>query len=420
LHRGRINLAGASWELELIVQTGRDAGARCTLSSSHPSPRVVGQSSTCDFRLHDPAISRHHAAIDTSSWPVVIRDLASTNGTFVNGVAVVEARLFGGETVRIGETTLGVECRTADPRATLDDRRRFGRILGVSRAMRSLYPLCERMAGSSEPLVIEGEAGTGKALLAESLHEMGPRAMGPFVVLDCALGTDDLTRQQLHRGDAFERLLDQADRGTVLLDELDALDPSLQRALARALSGAHADVRILVTTRADPDALVRQGRFRQDLHARVAVARIELPPLRAREGDIAYLSRHFWFDAGGKEREFPADALARAEAHSWPGNVRELREFVGELLVQHVEAAAGTCPAEPATPGSELEAVVGEVLKADVSYAEARRRLLVEFERRYVERMLTAHHGNVTRAAAASGLARRNFQLIRARRRDEG
>lgn len=277
-------------------------------------------------------------------------------------------------------------------------------MLGVSPAMRRLYPHFERLAGSPEPLVIEGEAGTGKELLARSLYDMGPRAMDPFVVYDCALGAVDPAISPREGDGAFEELLQRAAGGTLLLDELGKLDPSLQDALARALAEPHPEVRIVVTTRTDLGALVRKGRLGERLHALVAVARIELPPLRARNGDIAYLARHFWLEGGGEANAFPAAEIAHAEQHSWPGNVRELREFVRELLGHHPD---------------EIEGVVREALEAEVPYAEARRRLLVEFEQRYVERMLAAHHGNVTRAATASGLARRNFQLIRARRRAE-
>jgi len=416
----RIDITDASREIELLVTKGPDEGARFFLSSSHPSPLLIGQSATCDFRLADRSISRRHAAIDASSWPVRVRDLASTNGTFVNGVAIVEAHLLGGETLRLGDTTLLAEPRSAAPRARLVERSCFGRTLGKSAAMRRLYPLCDRLAASPESVLIEGEQGTGKELLAESLHEVGPRAAGPFVVIDCALGADDLARRQRDRGGAFEQLVGQAANGTLLLDELGELDAPLQRALARALAASAGAARILVATRKDLDWLVQRGRFREDLYAQVSASRIELPPLRARHGDVSHLARHFWIESGGDDAAFPVDALARAETQTWPGNVRELRELVSTLLVPSADAG----PSFPATTeptidkSEELGAVVEQLLQEDVSYSGARRRLLVEFEQRYVERMLIAHKGNITRAAAASGLARRNFQLIRARRRD--
>jgi DNA-binding NtrC family response regulator len=415
------DVEGAASEIELVVVEGPDEGASCLLSAAHPSPFLVGQGAACDFRLHDRTISRRHVAIDASSWPVRVRDLASTNGTLVNGVAIVEAYLVGDETLRLGGTTLRTERHAASPREPPADRDRFGRTLGRSAAMRKLYPLCDQLAASPEPLLIEGEPGTGKELLAESLHESGPRASAPFVVVDCTVGVRDLARRYRETGDAFGAVLAQAADGTLLLDEIGELDAPLQRALARTLAAGPLSARILVATSTDLDWLVQRGRFRDDLHARISTARLELPPLRARHGDVDYLARHFWSQAGGDDGAFPADAIARAEAHSWPGNVRELRELVSKLLAS-TEAVLppAVAPHVPRDDAARLAAAVEELLKADVSYTEARRRLLVEFEQRYVERMLIAHQGNVTRAAAASGLARRNFQLIRARLRDEG
>jgi DNA-binding NtrC family response regulator len=418
------DLIEASSEIELVVVTGADQGATLHLSTAHPSPFLVGQGTACDLQLRDPTISRRHVALDASSWPVRVRDLGSTNGTFVNGVAVVEANLVGGETLRLGRTTLRTERHAAGPREPLGTRNRFGRTLGQSAAMRKLYPLCERLAASADPVLIEGEAGTGKELLAESLHECGPRGAAPFVVIDCHVGVRELARRHRETGNAFEAAIAQAVDGTVLLDEIGDLDPPLQRALAKTLALARPAARILVATRTDLDWLVQRGRFRDDLYARISTARVELPPLRNRHGDVEYLARHFWAQAGGDAAAFPTDAISRAEASPFPGNVRDLRELVSDFLPPAAEAGLAATGAHPALSPTDDDAArlvvsVRELLGADVSYAEARRRLLVEFEHRYVERMLSAHQGNVTRAAAASGLARRNFQLIRARRRGE-
>jgi DNA-binding NtrC family response regulator len=412
--RAHVPLGESSFDLELCVVEGPDQGARSLLSSGRASPLLVGQSTTCDLRLRDRSVSRRHAAFDASSWPVRVTDLGSKNGTSVNGVSIVEARLVGGESIRIGETTIVAERRTAGPRARLTERGSFGRMIGESAAMRRLYPLCERLAQDTMPAMIEGEAGTGKELLAESLHETGPRAAGPFLVVDCAMRGPELARRQRERGDAFEAALANAAGGTILFDEIGELDATLQRALVRALGTPNAGVRVIVATRKNLDWLVQHARFREDLYALISEARIELPPLRTRHGDVRLLARHFWKEDGGDERVFPAEAIAQAESLAWPGNVRELRELVNKLLAPAGDAATA------ASPRDGVGAVVEQLLVADVSYGEARRRLLVEFEQRYVERMMQVHHGNVTRAAAASGLARRNFQLIRARRKDEG
>jgi DNA-binding NtrC family response regulator len=415
-----------SFELELRVVQGSEPGARCALSPSHPGPLLVGQSTTCNLRLRDRSVSRRHASFDASTWPVRVTDLGSTNGTYVNGVSVQEAYLVGGETLQLGDTTIAVERRPSTRRERLDERHGFGRMLGGSAAMRRLYPLCERLASSSAPALIEGEAGTGKELLAESLHECGPWAAGPFVVVDCAARSEDLMRRQRERGDAFESLLAQAANGTLLVDEIGDLEPSLQRALVRALGalpapapGRARPARLLVASRQNLDWLVQHGRFREDLYALVSAARIELPPLRARHGDVRTLAQHFWQQAGGAPHEFPADAIARVEAQPWPGNARELRDHVVALLPGREPAPVSSDGRSPTGDVATLTALVAEVLQSDLPYAEARRRLLGAFEQSYVERMLDAHQGNVTRAAAACGLARRNFQLIRARRSGE-
>src|SRR5260221_3905905 len=125
------HVAESSLDIELHVVEGVDQGARCHLASSHASPFLVGQSGTCELRLHDRAVSRRHASFDASSWPVRVKDLGSTNGTFVNGASIVEAFLVGGEILRIGGTTIIAEQRKAGPRARLSDHSGFGRMVGA-------------------------------------------------------------------------------------------------------------------------------------------------------------------------------------------------------------------------------------------------------------------------------------------------
>ena len=353
-------------------------------------------------------------------------DLGSTNGSFLGDGRIIAAYLSPGVRLRIGSTTIEARAATVEP-AKIRRAGSLGRMASTSPRMMNVLSLCEKLALTDVAVVLEGETGTGKELLAESLHEVGPRAGAPFVVVDCTLGAANLARRQRETGDAFERLVAQAGSGTLLFDEIGELDAPLQRALSRALAAPGLAARVLVTTRKNLDLLVQHGRFRDDLYAQISAVRFELPPLRARQEDVAYLARHFWMEGGGAEAAFPADAVSRAETQPWSGNVRELRELMSSLLTPGADAGApsssstrAAVPAGRVSPqAAELAAVVEELLQADVSYSGARRRLLVEFEQRYVERMLVAHNGNITRAAAASGLARRNFQLIRARRREE-
>src|SRR5262249_26294568 len=164
---------------------GVDAGARLRMDAAQPSRLLVGQSPACQLVLRDPLVSRRHAALDVTERGVRVVDLGSTNGTFVAGLAIVEVILRGGELLRLVDTVLLVDVVGAPHVTQLTRAHRFGRVLGGSIEMRRLYPLCERIAASDVPVILEGETGTGKELLAESLHDASARAASPFIVFDC-------------------------------------------------------------------------------------------------------------------------------------------------------------------------------------------------------------------------------------------
>jgi transcriptional regulator with GAF, ATPase, and Fis domain len=359
----------------------------------------------------------------------------------VDTVSIVDARLRGGETVRVGSTTLRVERRAPSGRATFPLRTSFGRILGASTEMRRLYTLCERLAVSDIPVVIEGETGTGKEVLAESLHEEGPRHGGPFVVFDCTAVPPNLVESELfgHERGAFtgavgsrKGMFELAHGGTLLIDEIGDLDPALQPKLLRVLERSEVkrvgadrpspvDVRVLAATRRNLDEEVARGRFRDDLFHRLVVARAELPPLRRRRGDVGMLARHFVRQSGGDTGAIPGAVYRRWEEYAWPGNVRELRNAVArELALGDLARDDARASNEGQAPGHAEPSVadaIEEVLSAGLPFAQARERVYQEFERRYVEKLLATHGGNVARAAAASGIGRRYFQKLRAKAR---
>ena len=188
-----------------------------------------------------------------------------------------------------------------------------------------------------------------------------------------------------------------------------------QAQLLEALAGAK-DVRLISTTRRDPDHEIQVGRLREDLLDRLAGATIALPPLRRRDGDIGLLARHFWTALGGAG-EPPADYLALLEGGAWPGNVRELVQAIAERL-----AAAGTGAREEALPAGAgaspaKDDALADVLAMKLPFARARQEMLRRFEARYVAGVLEEQRGNVSKAAAASGLARRYFQILKSRAR---
>jgi two-component system response regulator HydG len=426
----------------LVSREGPDPELRHTLGGSEAPRAVAGKGPTCEIRLTDPLVSRRHAVFEATDRGLRVKDLDSTNGTAVNGVRIIEAFVETGDRVRLGDTTLLVEAAGVET-IDLDRDDHFGRMLGASDVMRRLYPHCRRLAGSDLSTLIEGETGTGKEVIAEALHEASKRASAPFVVFDCTAVPPNLAESMLfgHEKGSFtgavasrKGVFEEADGGTLFIDEIGELDYALQPKLLRALERsevqrvgsnkwAKVDVRILSATRRDLDREVQAGRFRDDLYFRLAVGRIELPPLRARRGDVRMLATRFWTSLGGDAAGPPNDVLDRFEDYSWPGNVRELHHAVarvialGDFDLNERNMPEGRPRGEGRASVAPNDNVVEEVLAADMPLTRAREVVVADFERRYVERVLARHGGNVVRAAEASGVARRYFQILRARHR---
>jgi DNA-binding NtrC family response regulator len=398
------------------------------------------------LRLTDRHVSRRHLAIDRTDKGVGIRDLDSTNGTFVRGVRIAEAWVGPGEPIAVGDTTLMVDWVDAPAADLPEEADSFGRMLGRSSEMRRLFALAARLAQADVAVLVEGETGTGKELLAEEMHGRGRRADRPFVVFDAV--DEDPQRATIALFGAAPGvyaafpegragLLETAHGGTLLVDEPSQLAPELQRRLARALSRREVqragseqaipiDVRVIATSSVDLDRRVERGEFREDLFYSLAGARLEIPPLRRRREDVVLLARHFWSQAGAQGDASEA-LLARFVAQPWPGNVRELENAVARhLATGEIDVGARVRPsfappppspaASPIPPAGGEPDMVGRVLARRLPLARARQEMLAEFERLYVEQVLREHNGNVTHAARASGLAHRYFQALKARR----
>jgi transcriptional regulator with GAF, ATPase, and Fis domain len=307
--------------------------------------------------------------------------------------------------------------------------------------MRRLYPLCDRLARSELTIIIEGETGTGKEVLAESIHRLSARSSGPFVVFDCTAVPASLVEAELF---GYERgaftgaqgtrrgLFEQASGGTLLIDEIGdlplALQPKLLRAVERReirrLGGDRhfrVDTRVLAATRRDLDREVQEGRFRDDLFHRLAMGRVEIPPLRSRTGDVRALVKHFCCELGVDAGHVPVAVLARWEEARWPGNVRELRNAVtcwfalGDLTLLEGSEMAGTPVAVESA--SSHGSIIDEILSRGLPLANARQTLLDHFDRLYLDRRMMEQGNHVGRAAAASGIGRRYFQMLMARRK---
>jgi two-component system, NtrC family, response regulator HydG len=420
-------------EASFVLTAG--SGETFEIDASHGGRLLLGSGPACEIRLADRELSRRHASLEIVDRSLHLVDLGSTNGTFVNGVRVRHALLVGGEQLRVGGGVFRVERSVLDSPAPLPPVASFGPLVGASTEMRRLYPLCERLAAANVPVIIEGETGTGKEALAEALHAMGPRAQGPFAVFDCTAVPPNLVESELfgHEKGAFtgataqrRGVFELANGGTLLIDEIGDLEASLQPKLLRAVERSEVrriggdrpirvDVRILAATRRDLDKEVQAGRFRDDLFHRLAVARIELPPLRERRGDVTVLARWLCRQLGADASVLTHDVLKRWEREPWPGNVRELRNAVARFIALGDLDAPST--SRTASVSASAADPISRVLSERLPFARARERIMADFERRYVEQMLADHGGDIVRAAEASGMSRRYFTMLRARTR---
>jgi DNA-binding NtrC family response regulator len=414
----------------LEVVEGPDHGARFVVDPSAAGPVLVGQSPACAFRLTDREVSRRHASVDVENERLRVTDLRSTNGTLVDGTAIIDAWVRPGQVLRLGATAIRVATGHAGASSVpAGPTTGFGRMIGTSFEMRRLYPLLERLAVSPLPLLVEGETGAGKELLAESLHDLGPRRAMPFVVFDCTAVPPGQLESELFGGESRPGLFVQANGGTLFLDEIGELDLAMQPKLLRVLERGEVtavgsnrpiriDVRVIASTQHDLDLAIQEGRFREDLFHRIVVTRVALPPLRKRRGDVEILTAHFLRELGAGAP--PPALLSRWLDHAWPGNVRELKNAVARLVTLGeaglaMDAAVSTREPAPLDASATVADFVDRALAADVPLARARQEIVRTYDARYVEGILAKYGGVVTRAAAAAGVERRYLQILRAK-----
>ncbi len=325
---------------------------------SHPSfgfdkDRIaIGALDDNDIVLSDDTVSRHHCRVSQEDHGYLLTDLGSTNGTFVNDVRVREAYLTPGATLRVGKTELRFDASEEQLAVRPSARRRLGGLIGQTRRMREIFHIVERIAPTSATVVVEGETGTGKEVVAKTLHALSNRSRGPFIVVDCGAVPDNLIESELfgHEKGSFtgavmtrRGLFEMANGGTIFLDELCELSLDLQPKLLRVLEQREVrrvgsnrpirvDVRVVAATNRNLEEEVRARRFREDLFYRLSVVRVFLPPLRERREDIALLAEHFLaregfnrtMDGSRRVTNIEAEALEALRNHAWPGNVREL------------------------------------------------------------------------------------------------
>ena len=307
-------------------------------------------------------------------------------------------------------------------------RQRLGKheIVWKGEAMKRVMAQLERVAASESRVCILGETGTGKELVARTIHERSSRAGGPFVTLNCAAVPAELIESELfgHEKGSFTGAsgrhvgkFEQADQGTIFLDEIGDMPLNMQAKLLRVLEEGEVEriggdkpvpvnVRVVVATHRDLEARVREEKFRQDLFHRIYVFPLVLPPLRERSGDIPLLVEHFAAQVcaqnGWKPIPFTGDAMEALQTYSWPGNVRELRNMVERLMLLATDGQVDLTTVQMALPksspgGSVVPSTLGSGPLADRVQSYEREVILTELKR--------SHH-NMSVAAKALGLER--------------
>jgi DNA-binding NtrC family response regulator len=409
----------------------------------------VGSDEGNDLVIPDASVSRAHALVVRRGEEYLVRDLDSANGTFVGAIRVAEAWLRPGVPLRFGNVEVQFQPLRQRIEIVPSQRDRLGEIVGASLKMRELFAVMERIQDTDATVLIEGETGTGKEIVARTLHRLSPRKDGPFVVVDCGAIPENLLESELfgHERGSFTGavaprvgLMEQADGGTLFLDEIGELTRDLQPKLLRVLEQREVkrvgsnkplkvDVRFVAATNRDLKLEVEEGRFRQDLFYRLNVVRLPLPPLRERPEDVPLLVRAFLKNLGGGRGDkrprvegITQEALSALMAYKWPGNVRELLNVVERAgffaagsfidLADLPEPVVGPRKRTPRLK-PEDETVRNTPLHADLkNYHEARDEYLSTFERDYLQQLLTKTGYNLTHAAREAGVDRKHLRFL--------
>jgi len=389
-------------------------------------PMIVGSAASADIVVGDPAVSRLHAELDPRPDGLWVRDLGSLNGTFVGDLLVTAARLPAAARVRVGSTVLTVLPQLEETPVDLWPEAGLGDLLGGSAAMRELYATIVRVGASEASVLVRGETGSGKELVARAIHDCSHRANKPFVVVDCAALPESLLDAELfgHARGAFTGAVaaragsfEAAEGGTLFLDEIGELPLATQPKLLRVLesrairrigetSQRPIQARFIAATHRDLRRMVNDGQFREDLYFRLAVLPVQVPALRERPDDLPRLVEHF---APTMPEAARAALCAQLRGRRLAGNVRELRNIVERATLHgraHVDDLGDAASAEFETSPAPV-AAEGE-LPFEGPFHDFQRTA----EREYLRRILVRHGGQVADAAEASALNRTYFYRL--------
>jgi two-component system response regulator GlrR len=393
------------------------------------SCRIGSRAGENEIEIRDRRVSRVHVELKLSPEGIHVRDLESTNGTFYLGQRIGTIVLGLGSRFEVGGVPLVLEPDTDQLVGGAEYREESYRgIVGRSHRMRALFAVLSRLESSLATILVEGESGVGKERVAQAIHEGSPVSAGPFVAINCGAIPRDLVMSELfgHRRGAFTGAHDHrkgafelASGGTLFLDEIGELPLEMQPALLRVLEVGEirpvgseetkrVKVRLVAATNRDLGADAAEGRFRQDLFYRLAVVRVQVPPLRARPEDIEPLALHFAREAGVPP--LPPALIEDLKSRVFRGNARELRNAIQAF------AAVGKIPAAPPdavamTPDAFYEGAVDPTRP----YAEQKELVVAEMTRVYLRGVLAYANGNQAAAARIAGLDRTHLGRLLAK-----
>jgi DNA-binding NtrC family response regulator len=406
----------------------------------------IGAGDKCDLIIEDSTVSRIHCEIRKMPQGYLLVDQDSRNGTYVGQLRVKEAYLYVGCEFKIGSTILKFSVEVDSIPIQKTAKEQYGPLTGSSPEMQLLYSLIDKVAPSDLSVVIQGETGTGKELVAQAIHQSSKRSSSEMIVFDCSAIPEHLIESELfgHEKGSFsgairthKGVFEQADGGTLFLDELGEMPLNLQPKLLRALESGmirrigsektiKVNVRVISATNRDLTSMVEHSLFRQDLFYRLAKVQIKLPGLAQRVSDIPLiakailqkLNQHY---QGFKSISgFEPEALALLQTWLWPGNVRELRNVIERAYTFSQSSLIGIQDLSHLlqTGSSETQSTLATVpflpnLPEGGSLKEAKEMMISEFEREYLIQLIEKHQQNISQVAREAGIDRRHvYRLI--------
>lgn len=442
----------------LIMEANPDVGRHHPVEVTFDQSAItIGAMDDNDMTITDETVSRYHCRLLQENDAYIVQDLGSTNGTFVNGVRVREAYLTPGCELRLGNCRTTFRAFNEAVEITASAAQQCGDIIGRNVRMREIFGMIEKISATGATVIIEGETGTGKELVAQEIHRQSRRADKPFVVFDCGAVPESLIESELfgHEKGSFtgaimtrQGLFEMAQGGTIFLDELGELSIDLQPKLLRVLEQREVrrvgssksipiDVRVVAATNRVLEDEVRAGRFREDLFYRLSVVRIMLPPLRDRAEDISLLVRSFLQnarynrDANNKTRirHISPAAMRALESYQWPGNIRELVNVIEracsfadndtidiqdlpEVLINQFRDQQSTITPASHTQAADAHHVPDPSALRDMAFKVAKEEWISSFEKDYILALLKRNAYNISHAAREADIDRKYFRKL--------